>query len=187
MQMLKLLRNKIQSLTKIQRNILTMILVLIDLGVIIFWISFWVSLPKITLPEEKTVEEEMFNLLAIVLSTNPENNFLIVNPVKTTTFPPSFGGPVEEREVKIIIDKNTALIKLESSETPPEEKEKKEMIMVEEGKEPTVVETEEPSLVQKRLKISDIKEGDKIYIKTSEDVTGKSEIDKINFIHIISE
>ena len=157
MQMLKLLRNKIQSLTKIQRNILTMILVLIDLGVIIFWISFWVSLPKITLPEEKTVEEEMFNLLAIVLSTNPENNFLIVNPVKTTTFPPSFGGQVEDREVKIIIGEDTALVKFEPSEIPPEEREKKELIIVEEGKEPVVLEIEEPTLVQKKMLLANQK------------------------------
>ncbi|MBZ9578279.1 hypothetical protein KJA14_00205 [Patescibacteria group bacterium] len=53
--MLKLLRNKIQSLTETQVNILTAILVLINLGIVIFWINFWVSLPKTTSPpiEEK--------------------------------------------------------------------------------------------------------------------------------------
>jgi len=46
--MLKLLRNKIQLLTETQINILTVILVLINLGIVIFWINFWVSLPKTT-------------------------------------------------------------------------------------------------------------------------------------------
>ncbi|MBZ9569906.1 hypothetical protein KJA16_03300 [Patescibacteria group bacterium] len=49
--MLKFLRNKIQSLTETQINILTVVLVLINLGIIIFWINFWVNLPKITPPK----------------------------------------------------------------------------------------------------------------------------------------
>ena len=46
--MLKLLRNKIQSLNETQQNFLTAILILIILGIIIFWISFWIGLPKTT-------------------------------------------------------------------------------------------------------------------------------------------
>lgn len=57
--MLKFLRKKIQSLSETQLNILTAILVLINLGIAIFWINFWISLPKTTLPpEEKSLEKE---------------------------------------------------------------------------------------------------------------------------------
>ncbi len=49
--MLKFLRNKIQSLTEAQLNILTAILVLVNIGIVIFWINFWISLPKTTPPE----------------------------------------------------------------------------------------------------------------------------------------
>jgi len=48
--MFKFLRNKIQSLTETQLNILTAILVLINIGIVIFWINFWVNLPKPTPP-----------------------------------------------------------------------------------------------------------------------------------------
>ena len=44
--MFKSLRNKIQSLSETQQNILTVILVLFNLGIIIFWISFWFKLSK---------------------------------------------------------------------------------------------------------------------------------------------
>ena len=49
--MLKSLRSKIQSLTETQLNILTAVLVLINLGIVIFWINFWISLPKTAPPE----------------------------------------------------------------------------------------------------------------------------------------
>jgi len=53
--MFKILRKKVQSLTENQQNILTVVLVLINIGIVIFWISFFVSLPKPTPPkiEEK--------------------------------------------------------------------------------------------------------------------------------------
>jgi len=58
--MFKFLRKKIQSLTETQQNILTVILILINLGIFIFWISFWVSLPETITPplvEEKPTPE----------------------------------------------------------------------------------------------------------------------------------
>lgn len=48
--MLKFLRNKIQSLSETQLNILTAILVLVNIGIVIFWINFWLSSPKLTPP-----------------------------------------------------------------------------------------------------------------------------------------
>jgi len=47
--MLKFLRKKIQSLSETQQNIITVILVLFNIGIVIFWINFWVSLPE-TIP-----------------------------------------------------------------------------------------------------------------------------------------
>lgn len=48
--MFKLLRQKIQSLSETQQNILTVILILFNIVIIIFWINFWASLPK-TIPK----------------------------------------------------------------------------------------------------------------------------------------
>ena len=55
--MLKFLRDKIQSLTETQINILTAILVLINIGIMIFWIQFWLSSRKTLLPvvEERPI------------------------------------------------------------------------------------------------------------------------------------
>jgi len=53
--MFKILRKKIQSLNETQQNILTIILILINLGVVIFWINFWFELKKA--PPSKIVEE----------------------------------------------------------------------------------------------------------------------------------
>jgi nucleotide-binding universal stress UspA family protein len=56
--MFKLLRNKIQSLSETQQNIITAILILINIGIVIFWINFWVSLQKKGLIPSPLVEEE---------------------------------------------------------------------------------------------------------------------------------
>ena len=56
--MFKSLRSKIQSLSETQQNLLTVILVLINLGILIFWISFFVTLPKTTQKiEEKSITQ----------------------------------------------------------------------------------------------------------------------------------
>jgi len=48
--MFKILRKKIQSLSETQQNILTILLVLINIGIVIFWINFWLGLKKVTPP-----------------------------------------------------------------------------------------------------------------------------------------
>jgi hypothetical protein len=45
--MLKILRKKIQSLSQTQQNLITLILILFNIGIIIFWINFWLGLKKI--------------------------------------------------------------------------------------------------------------------------------------------
>ena len=49
------LRKKIQSLSQTQQNIITVILVLFNIAIIIFWINFWVGLRKV--PPPKIVEK----------------------------------------------------------------------------------------------------------------------------------
>jgi hypothetical protein len=60
--MLQFLRNKIQSLTETQQNFLTTILILLNIGIVIFWIHFWLTWskaisPKITKLSSTTVAE----------------------------------------------------------------------------------------------------------------------------------
>jgi hypothetical protein len=57
--MFKILRKKIQSLSQTQQNIITVILVLFNIGIIVFWINFWVGLKKTVSPivVEKPVPE----------------------------------------------------------------------------------------------------------------------------------
>jgi hypothetical protein len=39
-----------KKLTKTQRDVLTLILILINIGIVIFWIHLWITLRKPTLP-----------------------------------------------------------------------------------------------------------------------------------------
>jgi uncharacterized protein YneF (UPF0154 family) len=45
--MFKILRKKIQSLSQTQQNIITVILILFNLAIIVFWINFWLGLKKV--------------------------------------------------------------------------------------------------------------------------------------------
>jgi len=49
--MFKILRKKIQSLNQTQQHIITVILILFNLAIIIFWINFWIGLKKIPPPK----------------------------------------------------------------------------------------------------------------------------------------
>jgi len=53
--MCKSFRKKIQSLSETQQNIITIILVLINIAIVIFWINFWLGLKKV--PPQKIVEK----------------------------------------------------------------------------------------------------------------------------------
>jgi len=140
------------------------ILILVILIVLIFGgIIGWTLIQKGKLPvkEEVTQKEEevkeLFSLSGIVSSVDAENNFLMVKP----------SG--KEGEIKVILSETTKLIKLESpfsSENPPEP-----------GTQFTPKQTE--------IKISDFKAGDNVFIKTTENIAGKSEFDDVDFIHIL--
>jgi hypothetical protein len=49
------LRKKIQSLNQTQQNIVTVILILFNSAIIVFWINFWIGLKKV--PPPKIVEK----------------------------------------------------------------------------------------------------------------------------------
>jgi len=70
----------------------------------------------------------------------------------------------EEREVKVVLSETTKLIRLE-------------FLSDSEGGVFTPTQTE--------IEISDFKTGDKVFIKAKENIAGKSEFNKIDFIHIL--
>jgi hypothetical protein len=55
--MFKILRKKIQSLSQTQQNIITVILILFNLAIIVFWMNFWVGLKKVPLKIVEKPEE----------------------------------------------------------------------------------------------------------------------------------
>jgi len=137
--------------------IILVILVILIFGGIIGWAL--VQKSKIPVGEEVTPEEEVeevFSLSAVVLSVNAENNFLMVKPAG------------EEKEIRVVLSDTTKLIKLEfpfDPKNPP--------------KEATFTPT------QTEIKISDFKAGDNVFIKTTENIAGKTEFNNIDFIHIL--
>ena len=80
--MLKLLRKKIQFLSKTQQNILIILLILINLAIVIFWINFWLGegLKKVTPPK---------------IAEKPEQTEEIAEPFK-----PGEVGEIPEEEAK---------------------------------------------------------------------------------------
>jgi len=143
---------------KNQIIILAVVIVLIFGGILGWALSQKTKIPPgegIT-PKEEEVKE-VFSLSALVSSVDTENNFLMVKP----------SG--KEGEIKVILSETTKLIKLESpfsSENPPEP-----------GTQFTPKQTE--------IKISDFKAGDNIFIKTAENIAGKTEFDDVDFVHIL--
>ena len=141
---------------KNQIIILAVIVVLIFGGVI-----GWTLIQKGKIPsgEEITSKEEVeevFSLSGIVSSVDAENNFLMVKPAG------------EEKEIKVVLSDTTKLIKMEFPFDP---------------KNPPKEATFTPK--QTEIEISDFKVGDNIFIKTAENIAGKTEFDNVDFIHIL--
>jgi len=106
-------------------------------------------------PKEEEVKE-VFSLSALVSSVDVENNFLMVKPAG------------QEKEIKVVLSDATKLIKLEflfDPKNPPKEA------------------TFTPK--QTEIEISDFKAGDNVFIKTTENIAGKSEFDDVDSIHIL--
>jgi len=142
---------------KNQIIVLIVVIVLIFVG-IIGWNS--VQKPKIPAGEEVTPEEEkveeVFSLSAVVLSVDAANNFLMVKPAG------------EEKEIKVVLSDTTKLIKLEFPFDPAN---------------PPAEATFTP--IQTEIEISDFKAGDNVFIKTTENIAGKTAFDSVDFIHIL--
>jgi len=139
------------------QTIILIVLVVLILG----GIAGWVLLQKEKLPpgEETGQEEEtkeIFSLSAVVSSVDAENNFLMVKPLN------------QENEIKVVVSKTTKLIKLElpfDAQNPPQEA------------------TFSPT--QTEIDISEFEEGNNVFIKAKENIAGKTEINKVDFIHIL--
>ena len=147
-------------MSKNQIIILVVVLVLAIVLIIGLSVSPAEKVPVEKEPSSKEKQEEpieeVFSLSAVVLSISAENNFLMVKPAN------------QDKEVKVVISEMTKLIKLEfpfDPKNPPE------------GANFTPIQT--------NVEISDFREGDSIFIKTKENIAGKTEFDNVDFIHIL--
>lgn len=140
---------------KNQIIILVVVVVLILVGVFV-----WNSTQRSKIPggEEVTPEEaeEVFSLSGVVSSVDAANNFLMVKPAGA------------EKEVKVVLSDTTELIKLEFPFDPAN---------------PPAEATFTP--IQTEIEISDFKAGDNVFIKTAENIAGKTTFDNVDFIHIL--
>ncbi len=142
---------------KKKQIIILVVLIILILGGIIGW----AVVQKAGLPSGGEITpgegvEESFSLTATVLSVDTENNFLIVKPAE------------EEKEIKVVLSDTTKLVKVElpfTPESPPE------------GATFTPTQTE--------IELSEFKVGDNVFIKTTENITGKTEFNSVSFIHIL--
>jgi len=144
----------------LKKQIITIIVVVVVVFIII--IGWGVTqLSKAPAPgpaqgEEEEEEKEVFSLSAIVSSVDAVNNFLMVKP----------SG--EEGTVKVVLSDTTKLIKLEfpfDPENPPAEA------------------TFTP--IQTTIEISDFEVGDNVFIKSKDNIAGKTTISNIDFVHIL--
>jgi len=152
-----------KSMKKNQIILLVVILLILIFGGIFYWSRQEKAKlpPEVKVPEEEKVAEEIFSLSAVVSRVDAENNFLIVNPREKD-------GTISTKEIKVILSEDTKLLKLEFPFDP---------------KNPPKEATFTPELVE--VTIEDFKEGDPVFIKTNKDITGKTEIGDVNFIHIL--
>lgn len=112
-------------------------------------------------PEEKVTPgqekvEEIFSLSGVVSSVDAANNFLMVKPAG------------KENNVKVIVSETTKLIKLELPFNPAN---------------PPAEATFTPK--QTEITISGFKAGDNVFVKTAENIAGKTTFDNVDFIHIL--
>lgn len=140
-----------------KKALIVLSVVLVLTTAIISWIIF----QKIKFPPEEKIYrkeetgEKILSLMAKISKIDARKNRLIVKPLK------------EEKEIGVILSQDTEIIKLEfpfSLSNPPE-------------KEFTLKRTE--------IKISQLKEGDTIFIKTDKNIAGKTEFNNIDFIEVL--
>jgi len=135
--------------------ILTIVLVLIA-GTV-----SWLVFQKIKFPLQEHIYkpeetgEKILSLMAKISKIDAGKNRLIVKPLN------------EEREIGVILSKDTEIIKLDFpfNLSSPSEK--------------------EFTLKKTEIKISQLKEGDTIFIKTNKSIAGKTEFNNVNFIEVL--
>lgn len=119
----------------------------------------WVLVQKSKFLPSQEVEQnggEAFSLTVVVQSVDAENGFLMVKQLK------------EDRVLKVIVSETTSLIRLEypfDLENIPQEG--------------------GFTLKQTEIKISDFKADDNVFIKSKENIAGKTEIDRIDYVQIL--
>jgi len=173
--MFKPLRQKIQSLNKTQQDILTIILILINIGIIFFWISFFTSLSK-PIPakiEEKPLAEEIPEELKIGEVGEPEKGekpLIELPPVISNT-----SGTVKE------IQKDKLII-LGSGSNFSDQK-SRELILI--FTDSTITFEPGQKVQYQGLEgLKHLKIGDFIAISSSENIRGKTEF-LVNYVNKI--
>ena len=146
-----------------QKNqlIILIVIVVIVLGGLIIWgITQTGPVPNPEPPigeeEEEAPVAEVFSLSARVLSANVAEKFLMVKTIK------------EETQIKVVVSDTPKLIKLEVPFDP---------------KNPPTEGTFTP--IQTPIDISGFEVDDSVFIKSRENIAGKTVISDIDFIHIL--
>jgi len=170
--MFKLLRNKIQSLSETQQNIITVILILINVFIVIFWINFWVGLKKTTpkIEEKPTVEEtpEVFKPGEIGEPSEGEKSLVELPPVISNT-----SGTVKE------IQKDRLIILGSGSNFSDQKTRKLTLIFTD-----STITFEPGQKVQYQglEGLKHLKVGDSIAISSTENIRGKTEF-IVNYVN----
>jgi uncharacterized protein YxeA len=135
--------------------ILTIVLILI--AGIFSWFIFQKRKfpPPKPFHKQEEVGERILSLMAKISKIDVDKNRLIVKPLN------------EEKEIKVILSEDTEIIKLgfPFNLFSPSEK--------------------EFTLTKTKIKISQLKEGDTIFIKTSKSITDKTEFNNVDFIEVL--
>ena len=139
------------------------LIILTIVFVLIVGIVGWIIFQKIEfLPQEQGLGykqeqtgEIILSLIAKISKIDAGKNRLIVKPLN------------EEKEIGVILSKDTEIIKLDFpfNLSFPSEK--------------------EFTLKKTEIKISQLKEGDTIFIKTNKSITDKTEFNNVNFIEVL--
>jgi len=129
--------------------------VVIIIGGIVGWGLFQGKKLKTVIVQKVVEIQEVFLLSGTVSSVDAENNFLMVKPDNET------------KEIKVIVSEITKMTKLEFPFDP---------------KNPPKEGTFTPK--QTEIGISGFKVGDRIFVHSKEDIVGKKEFGKVDFIQI---
>lgn len=133
------------------------LILIIIVGVVIYFKKPKEQPPQITPTPSPTVKinnRESFGLAATILSVDTANKFIIVKPDK--------GG----NDIKVILSGNTRIEKIKPPALDP--------------KNPSKI----IALEILSVKITDFKKDDSVFIKSSQNIIGKTEINNIDYIQI---